>query len=91
MIISIQGVRLSTAVDFNSETLPIIGLRVAKEDKHTNLIRGRAMKAQALAQAQAEAAAKVHSFYGTASPLMSLGRRERRGAYIPANPAINET
>ncbi|CAA7264770.1 unnamed protein product [Cyclocybe aegerita] len=30
------------------------GLRVAKEDKHTNLIRGRAMKAQAQAQAQAE-------------------------------------
>ncbi|KAF5312166.1 hypothetical protein D9619_002722 [Psilocybe cf. subviscida] len=29
------------------------GLRVAKEDKHTNLIRGRAMKAQAQAQAQA--------------------------------------
>ncbi|KJA28621.1 hypothetical protein HYPSUDRAFT_718095 [Hypholoma sublateritium FD-334 SS-4] len=27
------------------------GLRVAKEDKHTNLIRGRAMKAQAQAQA----------------------------------------
>jgi len=26
------------------------GLRVAKEDKHTNLIRGRAMKAQAQAQ-----------------------------------------
>ncbi|KAF9055902.1 hypothetical protein BJ165DRAFT_1521868 [Panaeolus papilionaceus] len=28
------------------------GLRVAKEDKHTNLIRGRAMKAQAQLQAQ---------------------------------------
>lgn len=28
-----------------------IGLRVAKEDKHTNLIRGRALKAQAQAQA----------------------------------------
>lgn len=28
-----------------------VGLRVAKEDKHTNLIRGRAMKAQALAEA----------------------------------------
>jgi hypothetical protein len=28
------------------------GLRVAKEDKHTNLIRGRAMKAQAQAQLQ---------------------------------------
>ncbi|KAF9556419.1 hypothetical protein CPC08DRAFT_694466 [Agrocybe pediades] len=35
------------------------GLRVAKEDKHTNLIRGRAMKAQA--QAQAQLAAKVSS------------------------------
>ncbi|KAF9486359.1 hypothetical protein BDN70DRAFT_987936 [Pholiota conissans] len=31
------------------------GLRVAKEDKHTNLIRGRAMKAQAQAQAQLQA------------------------------------
>jgi hypothetical protein len=28
------------------------GLRVAKEDKHTNLIRGRAMKAQVQAQSQ---------------------------------------
>ena len=28
------------------------GLRVAKEDKHTNLIRGRAMKAKAQALAQ---------------------------------------
>ncbi|KAF4611436.1 hypothetical protein D9613_004150 [Agrocybe pediades] len=35
------------------------GLRVAKEDKHTNLIRGRAMKAQA--QAQAQLAAKATS------------------------------
>jgi hypothetical protein len=35
------------------------GLRVAKEDKHTNLIRGRALKAQALAQAQSETTAKV--------------------------------
>ena len=35
------------------------GLRVAKEDKHTNLIRGRAMKAQAQAQAQAQSASKV--------------------------------
>ncbi|PPQ64253.1 hypothetical protein CVT24_008656 [Panaeolus cyanescens] len=38
------------------------GLRVAKEDKHTNLIRGRAMKAQAqlqAQQAQTEAAEKV--------------------------------
>ncbi|KAJ3509694.1 hypothetical protein NLJ89_g5085 [Agrocybe chaxingu] len=30
------------------------GLRVAKEDKHTNLIRGRAMKAQAQAQAESQ-------------------------------------
>jgi len=36
------------------------GLRVAKEDKHTNLIRGRAMKAQALAQAQSQTTAKVN-------------------------------
>jgi len=49
------------------------------------------MKAQALAQAQAEAAAKVNSFYGTASPLMNPGRLKRGDAYIPANPAINET
>jgi len=33
----------------------ISGLRVAKEDKHTNLIRGRAMKAAAAAAAAAAA------------------------------------
>ncbi|KAF8807990.1 hypothetical protein BYT27DRAFT_7097636 [Phlegmacium glaucopus] len=35
------------------------GLRVAKEDKHTNLIRGRAMKAEA----QSQAASKVRFVY----------------------------
>ena len=60
------------------------GLRVAKEDKHTNLIRGRAMKAQA--QAQAQSVSKV-CFYSQQSAFLIFSQPQS----VAVKPETDET
>ncbi|KAF9531826.1 hypothetical protein CPB83DRAFT_903978 [Crepidotus variabilis] len=60
------------------------GLRVAKEDKHTNLIRGRALKAQALAEAQSDLTDPRSVISSPKSPVHAAKRTVRSVARTPA-------